>query len=366
MRRPGAARRWWLHHSLSALSEALAGCGVRLLLRRGTMAAAAELVAESGADLVLWNRRYQPAAAAADAAMAADLAAGGIARQDFDGHLLHDPAVLRTGAGEPFKLFTPFWRALTDRVHLRDPADAPSALRPFGKRLASERLADWALLPTGPDWSGGLADTWTPGEAGAEARLERFLEEALDGYAEGREVPGRDATSRLSPHLAHGEITPTRVLSALRRHRRGGRDADSFRRELGWREFCWHLLAAHPNLAGTNVKPAFDAMPWRRAGKELAAWQRGMTGYPIVDAGMRQLWQTGFMHNRVRMVVASFLIKHLLIDWREGERWFWDTLVDADPADNPGNWQWVAGSGADAAPFFRVFNPILQGEQVRS
>jgi deoxyribodipyrimidine photo-lyase len=245
---------------------------------------------------------------------------------------------------------------------------APSKIN--GSALASDSLADWRLEPARPDWAGGLRETWTPGEDGAKSRLETFLDDILSGYAQARERPDQDGTSRLSPHLRFGEISPFQLWHAARvaqdapRGRRASAaDVEKFLAELGWREFSYQLLARHPNLATQNLQRRFDAFPWRTDNKALRAWQRAETGYPIVDAGMRQLWRTGWMHNRVRMVVASFLIKHLLIDWRDGEAWFWDTLVDADPANNPASWQWVAGCGADAAPFFRIFNPILQGEK---
>jgi len=233
--------------------------------------------------------------------------------------------------------------------------------------IASENLESWRLEPDHPDWAGGLRETWTPGEAGAQQRLKDFLADGLKAYTGDRDRPDRDGTSSLSPHLRFGEISPRQAWHAVRfaaaEHPALSADAEKFLSELGWREFCRHLLHDNPDLATANLQPAFDAFHWKHDSEALAAWQRGRTGYPIVDAGMRQLWHTGVMHNRVRMVVASFLVKHLLVDWREGEQWFWDTLVDADAGNNPGNWQWVAGCGADAAPYFRVFNPVLQGEK---
>jgi deoxyribodipyrimidine photo-lyase len=231
--------------------------------------------------------------------------------------------------------------------------------------LDSERLEDWKLLPEHPDWAQGMRVEWTPGEDGATARLDSFLHGSIDGYAEDRNIPGRLTTSKLSPHLAMGEITPFQIWHASGEAKSAsGRDIDKFRSEVGWREFAYHLLFHFPDLANENFNGTFDAFPWGKPDPaHLAAWKNGATGYPIVDAGMRELWATGWMHNRVRMIVASFLIKHLLIDWREGEAWFWDTLVDACPANNPASWQWVAGSGADAAPYYRIFNPIIQGEK---
>jgi deoxyribodipyrimidine photo-lyase len=246
------------------------------------------------------------------------------------------------------------------------PLPAPKALPP-GPGLASDAIESWHLEPSHPDWAGGLRETWKPGEIAAQAKLNAFLESGVAGYATDRDRPDRQGTSGLSPHLRFGEISPRQLWHAARfaAAERPARstDIDKFLSELGWREFCRHLLFDVPDLATRNLQPSFDAFPWKPDDKALRAWQRGRTGYPIVDAGIRELWHTGVMHNRVRMVVASFLVKHLLVDWREGERWFWDTLVDADAGSNPANWQWVAGCGADAAPYFRVFNPILQGEK---
>ena len=366
VRPPGGASRWWLHHSLFSLRNQLELLGTRLVLRRGPMERVADwLIAESGADAVLWNRRYDPGGSAADVAMENALRERRIGAESFEGQLLHEPSRLRTGSGSAYKVFTPFWNALSMAPEPRDPIDAPTALREFSREIVSETLDDLLPLPTAPDWAEGMRESWTPGEAGAHARLDDFLHGDLDTYDEGRDFPGRRSTSRLSPHLAHGEITPHQVLAALKQPglTASSTDIATFRREIGWREFCHHLLFHNPGLHEENFQAGFDAFPWLSDRQAFDAWQRGLTGYPIVDAGMRELWRTGTMHNRVRMIVASFLTKDLLVDWREGERWFWDTLVDADPASNPGNWQWVAGSGADAAPYFRIFNPVLQGER---
>lgn len=362
VRPAGGARRWWLHHSLARLGASLGKLGVPLILRRGPMAdVASALAAETGATLAFWNRRYDPPGVEADKAMKLKLRAAGLGTASFEGHLLHEPWCITTGAGGHYRVYSPFWRAFVDAVEPRDPLPAPRSLRAFLPAPASDRLDDWSLLPIAPDWAGGLRAAWTPGEDGASIRLDDFLDGALSGYADRRDLPGVASTSGLSPHLVHGEVTPFQIWHAMRG--RTGRDAEKFRKELGWREFSWHLLFHNPDLATRNFNDTFDAFPWRKDDKALRAWQRGRTGYPVVDAGMRQLWHCGWMHNRVRMVAASFLVKHLLIDWREGERWFWDTLVDADPANNPASWQWVAGSGADAAPYFRVFNPVLQGQK---
>jgi deoxyribodipyrimidine photo-lyase len=361
----GGARRWWLHHSLAALSHDLKQRGAKLVLRRGeTLGIVDEIIASTGADTVLWNRRYDPPAIEIDKKLKASLNDRGIACESFDGQLLHEPWQVRTGSGGFYKVYTPFWRALAELPEPRPPLPAPKSIDGYGASPAAGDLHEWELLPTRPDWAGGLRETWTPGEAGAQQRLADFLDRALDDYADKRDRPDRESTSRLSPHLANGEITPFQIwhaLSDLKDAPAG--DVQKFRKELAWREFSWHLLFHNPDLASANFNRDFDGFPWRDDKDDLRAWQKGQTGYPVVDAGMRQLWQTGWMHNRVRMVAASFLTKHLLIDWRAGEEWFWDTLVDADPANNPASWQWVAGSGADAAPYFRIFNPALQGEK---
>jgi deoxyribodipyrimidine photo-lyase len=366
VRQPGAASRWWLRNSLETLVQRLDKLGARMVLRRDRMrSAVTDIVDETGADAVFWNRRYDLGGSAGDARLKQELRERGLRVESFDGHLLHEPSRLVTRAGGFYKVFTPFWQALAGGAEPRDPVDAPDELNGYSGKIASQHIDELLPLPTTPDWAGGLRESWTPGEDGAHAFLDDFLSGGLDGYAEGRDFPGRETTSRLSPHLAHGEITPHQILAALRERARKASSSDiaKFRKEIGWREFCYHLLFHNRRLHEKNFQPTFDNFPWVTDQSALRAWQRGQTGYPIVDAGMRELWRTGTMHNRVRMIAASFLTKHLLIDWREGERWFWDTLVDADPASNPANWQWVAGSGADAAPYFRIFNPVLQGEK---
>jgi deoxyribodipyrimidine photo-lyase len=366
-RATGGAARWWLHHSLTALTQGLDGLGARLVLRRG--AAAIEiprLVEETGATTILWNRRYAGPARAVDAALKASLRRGGVEVASFQAGLLHEPWTVATGQGTPFRVFTPFWNACLARGEPRHPLPAPPSLEP-APAVPSDDLDDWGLLPTRPDWAGGLRGTWTPGERGAAETLAALTTESIQAYAESRNEPGVDATSRLSPRLRWGELSPFQVW----RHVSQGAStpaqrarAAPFLRQLIWREFNWNILYHHPDLATKNFRPEFDAFPWVEPEKgELEAWRHGRTGVPLVDAGMRELWHTGAMHNRVRLVTASFLIKNLLIDWRLGEQWFWDTLVDADEANNPANWQWVAGSGADAAPYFRIFNPVLQAER---
>jgi deoxyribodipyrimidine photo-lyase len=372
LRQPGArpigsAARWWLAQSLRALHKDLAALGVPLLLRKGSAASIIpELAHESGAGAVLWNTIAQAPHLATERDVTEALHDLGIEAQTFAGDLLATPENVRTKEGRGLRVFTPFWRRVQAMGAPPSPLPAPTHLR-AGPSLTGETVESLRLEPTRPDWAGGLRETWTPGESAAQTRLKNFLGHRLSGYTGDRDRPDRDSTSGLSPHLRFGEVSPRQIWHAAHfaaaEHPAQASDADKFLSELGWREFCRHLLFDVPNLNTRNLQPSFDAFPWRHDEVALAAWQRGQTGYPIVDAGMRQLWHTGVMHNRVRMVVASFLVKHLLIDWREGEKWFWDTLVDADAGSNPANWQWVAGSGADAAPYFRVFNPVLQGEK---
>ena len=362
----GAAQAWWLHHSLTALAASLAARGSRLILRRGEpMAVLRALLKETGAESVHWNRNYDPPGQRLGAAVKAALREDGIGAESFAGQLLHEPTRLTTAAGGPFRVYTPFWRAFSAGEEPAAPDPAPDMIAAPARWPESEQVADWALLPTRPDWAKTFHEIWEPGEAGAHKRLESFVGGAIDGYKIRRDWPGAETTSRLSPHLALGEISPRRIWQATRNlpDRIADEDYIHFRKELVWREFSYHLLVHFEDLATKNWNDRFDDFPWADNPALLSAWQRGETGYPIVDAGMRQLWRHGWMHNRVRMIAASFLIKDLLIDWRVGERWFRDTLVDADPASNAASWQWVAGSGADAAPFFRVFNPVLQGEK---
>ncbi|HMM14516.1 MAG TPA: deoxyribodipyrimidine photo-lyase [Parvibaculum sp.] len=363
----GGASRWWLHGSLEALGRDLARLGAPLVLRRGRpLDVLNALVDETGARAVFWNRCYEPEIIARDSQVKSALAARGIETRSFNGALLIEPWEMKTGAGEPYKVFTPFWRALSARAPFDAPAPAPTSLR-GAHTVASDDLVAWQLRPSRPDWAAGLRASWQPGEASAQTRLVAFLECLAARYDDQRDFPAIEATSCLSPHLHWGEISPRRIWasSAAFAHAEPSASAGvgSFLRELGWREFCAHLLFHWPEIASRAWKPAFDAFPWRGDRQGFDAWARGRTGYPIVDAGMRELWRTGFMHNRVRMIVASFLVKDLMIDWREGAGWFEDTLVDADLASNRANWQWVAGSGADASPFFRIFNPVTQGEK---
>ncbi|QTN36480.1 cryptochrome/photolyase family protein [Cognatishimia activa] len=356
----GEAAKWWLHHSLNALAQDLGG----LLVRQGDPLEVVEgCVADYGVDAVFWNRRYEPAGIAKDTEMKAALGAAGVTVESFPGNLLFEPWQIKTGSGGQFKVFSPFWRACLKAGAPAAPLERTS-LAVFGATTEIDALD---LLPTKPDWATGFGPVWTPGEKGAWARLEHFLSDDLKGYKTGRDRPDQTHVSRLSPHLHFGEISPRQIWREVQRKcamypsKQG--DADKFLAEIGWREFSHQLLFHTPDLPEQNLNRAFDAYPWADNPAHLAAWQKGKTGYPLVDAGMRELWHTGYMHNRVRMVVASFLIKHLRIHWQHGMNWFWDTLLDADLANNTASWQWVAGSGADAAPYFRIFNPTTQAQK---
>jgi deoxyribodipyrimidine photo-lyase len=362
---PGGASRWWLHHSLAALAAELATRGAPLVLRRGdSRRILPALAEETGARTVFAGRLYEPWARARDKAVAKALSDLGVEIKGERTALLFEPWEIETKSGGPYGVYTPFSRACFAAPAPDRPLPAPKRIPGPDKPPASDRLEDWSLLPTTPDWASGLRETWQPGEAGAATRLDRFLRDALARYDDLRNRPDLSGTSRLSPHLHWGEISPAAVWHAASAAGAArGAAVETFLKELLWREFSHHLLWHRPEMPEEPLKPAFSAFPWRNDPAALRAWQRGRTGYPIVDAGMRELWHTGWMHNRVRMITASFLVKHLLLPWQEGEAWFWDTLVDADLAANSASWQWVAGSGADAAPYFRIFNPVLQGEK---
>jgi deoxyribodipyrimidine photo-lyase len=361
----GAAARWWLHHALSSLSGELARRGQTLILRRGKAGRIIpDLAREAAATRVFWNRRYGPAAPV-DEAIERTLAARGVKVETFQASLLFEPDQVVSRTGTPFRVYSAFWRAALAGGEPRRPLPKPRKLPPPVAGIASDAIETLRLLPNAPDWSGGIRATWRPGEPGAAERLKAFAG-IVGGYGEERDRPDEAGTSMLSPHLRFGEVSPFQVWHAAGDAApRPSPGRAKFQAELGWREFAWHVLAQFPGMARRNIRAEFDEFPWEEPYEDdMWDWRRGRTGYPIVDAGMRQLWETGWMHNRVRMIAASFLTKHLLIDWRLGEEWFWDTLVDADPASNPFNWQWVAGSGADAQPFFRIFNPVTQGEKL--
>jgi deoxyribodipyrimidine photo-lyase len=359
----GGASRWWLHESLLSLTATLKQLGAKLVLRRGNAAGIIpRLAAEIGAATVHAGAAHEPAWRARDAAVADALENSGRRLALHRVATLADPDTIRTRTGTIYGMYTPFARAVEEAGEPADPRPAPRKLTPVASHIASDPLESWRLLPEKPDWAGGLRATWAPGEAGAMAHLTRFLDDAAAHYDTGRNLPGTDGTSMLSPYLHFGEISPNTVWHACRQ-RGGGEGRKTFLRELIWREFAAYLLWNHTRMPEEPLRPAFAKLPWRQDTKAKTAWQRGQTGIPIVDAGMRQLWQTGWMHNRVRMITASFLVKHLLISWQDGEAWFWDTLVDGDLASNAANWQWVAGTGIDAQPYFRVFNPVTQGEK---
>lgn len=363
---PGAASLAWLHRSLTALDADLRARGSRLLLREGPSAPALQaLVEQTGAVAVFWNRKYEPATQPRDASLKKRLREQGLQVESFNGCLLFEPWDLATQQGGPYKVFTPFWRSALAQWRAPATWDAPGALPAFEDALPGESLDAWRLAPA-LGWDAGFWKVWTPGEAGAREALEVFIDGALNGYRTDRDRPDRTGTSRLSPHLHFGEIAPWRITAELERARAvaNSADMDGYIRELGWREFAYHLLHHFPQTTTQNLNPRFAHFDWAKVDpKALEAWQHGRTGVPIVDSGLRELWATGYMHNRVRMIVASYLTKHLRYHWLQGARWFWDTLVDADLANNTLGWQWTAGTGADAAPYFRVFNPVTQAEK---
>lgn len=364
---PGAASRWWLHQSLQALEGSLRELGSRLILRCGpAVETLPALLRETKADAVFWNRRYEPAMIARDTRLKDSLRSSGVIVESFNAALLHEPWTISNPSRKPFQVFTPFWKHCLTQPDPEPPRPAPSSLPAPNVWPRSARREELKLEPI-LDWAAGLRRAWQPGETGARLQLERFLKTALPTYSELRDRPDQPGTSRLSPHLHHGEISPREIWHALAERAATALQpawrSSQFLTELGWREFAHHLLFHFPTTPEQPLRTEFRRFPWRKDAALLKGWQQGRTGYPIVDAGMRELWATGFMHNRVRMVVASFLVKDLLLSWTEGARWFWDTLVDADLAQNTLGWQWSAGCGADAAPYFRIFNPVSQGEK---
>jgi deoxyribodipyrimidine photo-lyase len=371
---PGAATRWWLHHALASLSDSLDKAGAPLVIRSGgSLEELRKLAKAVGADAVYWNRLYEPAIVSRDKQIKEALREDGLEVESFNAALLAEPWELKTGGGGPYRVFSPFYRTLDARLRAqlgegRAPVAGIRTLKPSPKTPKGESLESLKLLPT-IGWDGGFRQHWSPGEPGAHQRLEAFCKGAVGTYREARDLPAIEATSGLSPHLHFGEMSPLQVTVRIERlladnSAAGVRaNAEWFLREIGWREFAHHLLFHYPHTVEQPLSAQFAKFPWRAKqdyAADLKAWQRGSTGIPIVDAGMRQLWHIGWMHNRVRMIVASFLTKNLLIPWQEGAAWFWDTLVDADLANNTLGWQWSAGSGADAAPYFRIFNPVLQ------
>ena len=347
----GAAQHWWLHHSLKALSASLAERGVPLVLRRGDAVTELKAVmAETGATCIHATRAYEPWWKAADAKL------GDALTLHHGNYLVHPPTVL-TGSGGRYKIFTPYWRAILQRMPPPLPLKAPESIE--GVTARSDRLVDWKLLPTEPDWSTGF-DVWRPGEAGAKTALTHWLDYVAE-YDRARNFPSEAGVSRLSPHLHFGEISPATIWHHV--SKRVGEQAEPYLREIGWRDYAANTLDQFSDYGTANARSDFDRLQWRDADDDFAAWTKGQTGYPIVDAGMRQLWATGWMHNRVRMITASFLIKHLLIDWRRGEAWFRRTLLDYDAGSNAVNWQWTAGTGVDSNMFVRIMAPLSQSEK---
>jgi deoxyribodipyrimidine photo-lyase len=384
---PGGASLWWLHQSLAAFEASLREHGSRLIIRRGpTLETLQALVKETGATAVFWNRRYEPAVTARDTQIKTALRGAGLLVESFNGALLHEPWTIQNQSKKPFQVFTPFWKNCLRKADPSEPLAAPKEIPAPDKWPKSLGLEELKLEPK-IKWAEGMRAAWQPGEVGAARMLKEFLKNAFIDYTDKRNRPDRRGTSRLSPHLHFGEISPRQIWHAVRQafgapasgtalgdsesstNRAGGRRSiadwrtSQFLAEVGWREFAHHLLHHFPHTPTEPLREDFKRFPWRKDAAFLKAWQRGQTGYPIVDAGMRELWTTGWMHNRVRMIVASFLVKDLLLSWRDGAEWFWDTLVDADLAQNTLGWQWTAGCGADAAPYFRVFNPVSQGEK---
>jgi len=367
--RPGGASRCWLHGSIQSLAAGLQAAGSRLVIRTGgTLGALSQLIEEVSADAVFWNRRYEPDIVKRDGTIKSALHDRGLIAESFNSHLLFEPMSVRTKQGTPYKVFTPFYRACLAREEPAPPLASPKQIKAPGKWPATTQLDDLGLLPRIP-WDAGIQEHWRFGKDAARARLDDFVRQAAAKYPDNRDRPDLQGTSALSPYLHFGELSPRRAWHSLK-EAMANQPSKTFRqagegylRQLVWREFAYHLLFHFPHTAASPLKEKFERFPWRDDPRALRAWQQGKTGYPIIDAGMRQLWTTGWMHNRVRMLVGSFLVKDLLIPWQHGAKWFWDTLVDADLANNTLGWQWVAGCGADAAPFFRIFNPVSQGER---
>lgn len=362
----GQAQHWWLHHSLQALEKKLAVLGIPLCLKQGApLSVLQELLQATQSDAVFWNRCYEPESIARDTAIKVVLKQQGISVKSFAGALLNEPMQVLTQQGTPFKVFTPFWKAASALVYLQAAQEPVPVKNPL--QFSGEALEEWNLLPAKPNWAMQFAEMWEPGEEGAARKFEEFIQNGLKNYKEGRNFPAQQHTSLLSPHLHFGEIAPKTIWRRMHEVSLvpdiSASNRLHFLSELGWREFSYYLLYHFPYITERNFRENFEHFPWHEDEAAFSAWTKGMTGYPIVDAGMRELWATGYMHNRVRMIAASFLTKDLFIDWRKGAAWFWDTLLDADLANNSASWQWVAGSGADAAPYFRIFNPVLQGEK---
>ena len=366
---PGAASRWWLHHSLIALNETIVRLGSRLIVRRGpTLATLHSLIRQTDASQLYCNRTYEPVTECRDRDILRELAAAGVRCTQYNASLLHEPGSVLNKDGHPYKVFTPFWRACQWHADATMPLSSPSAMPLPPRTIESSAIVDLGLVPD-QQWHAGLQANWRPGEIGAHQRLQAYCQSALAHYPQWRDFPDRPGTTRLSPYLHFGEISARQAVWTLQDYSQRAEGpgllqaTEALIRQLGWREFAHHVLQHFPHTSEEPLNPRFRNLPWNRNDALLRAWQRGRTGIPIVDAGMRQLWQTGWMHNRVRMITASFLVKNCRIHWQQGARWFWDTLTDANLANNSLNWQWITGCGADAAPFHRIFNPVLQGQK---
>ena len=364
----GGAQRWWLHHSLTSLNNDLIKLGNQLILRHGKpLNMIYDLINKYNIQGIYWSRCYEPYAIARDTAIKQSLKDRGIEAHSVNSSLLFEPWTILNQAGQPYKVFSQFWKSCFKNWNkISKPGELlPRELRSVNTTPQSDSILSWKLLPTTPNWAQEFFEYWTPGEAGAQDHLQTFIEDIAESYRQHRSFPARHGTSRLSPHLHFGEISPQQVVRVITAHYPTGLTTGPacYLKQLGWREFCHYLLYHHPHMVDKPFRNNFATLEWDYDDKLIQQWQRGLTGFPIVDAGMRQLWRMGWMHNRVRMIVASFLAKDLFMDWKDGERWFWDTLVDADLANNVASWQWIAGCGADTAPYFRIFNPYLQSKK---
>lgn len=361
----GKASLWWLHHSLCALQNDLPD----LCLRKGNVIQIlSQVIKETGAQYLFYNKPYGAHDTYEEDQLKLEFKNSDLRIISCRGNLLNDPQDIYNQSERPYQIFTPYWHECLRKISPRLPVPRPNKIDTF--KIESEQLNSWKLTPHNPDWAAKFTDYWQPGEQGAQQQLSKFINHSLCNYHILRDYPAKQGTSRLSPHIHWGEISITQLWHAIHTARMSMDISDNaieaFSSEIGWREFSYYVAYHFPEISDQPLRQQFQNFPWLMNEAHLKAWQKGLTGYPIVDAGMRELWATGWMHNRVRMIVASFLVKHLLIAWQEGERWFWDTLVDADMANNAVNWQWVAGCGIDAAPYFRIFNPVLQGEKFDS
>lgn len=361
---PGGASKWWLHAALKHLNASFAEHGSTLVLRRGdSLATLKALICETGAEHVFWNRRYEPPVRGLDSMIKRALHTQGVDVRSFNSALLNEPHTVSTKTGQPYKVYTPYFKAVQPRTVEAPVAVDLSSIQSPSRLPESEPLESLGLLPK-RDWYRGFEAAWQPSEASAQDRLARFLKASVDAYDVDRDRPDVAGTSSLSPYLHFGQIGPRQIVHALQQRTDLSKQGPFvYLKEIYWREFAYNVLYHFPHTPDAPLQSHYADFPWKRDKELLRRWQRGQTGYPIIDAGMRQLWQTGWMHNRVRMIVSSLLVKHLLQDWKEGAEWFWDTLLDADLASNTLGWQWSGGCGADAAPYFRVFNPIIQGKK---